>query len=294
MKRLETIEDLRAYRAALHDSVGVVLTMGFLHEGHVSLVTAARAENDHVLATIFVNPTQFGPHEDLSVYPRDLPRDLAMLQAAGVEAVFTPTPAMMYPPGSQTLITVAVVSQEKEGGRRPGHFQGVATVVAKFFNLIQPQRTYFGQKDAQQVAVIRRMVRDLDFPLEVRVGPIVRDINHLAMSSRNVYLSSDERQAARVLYHALQETAAAYTSGERQPDVLREIATHIIVAEPLAALDYVSLADARTLTEQTTPTDRPLLLSIAAKIGHPRLLDNILLPVALNTLEGATAVLGAE
>ena len=294
MRILETIADLRAYRTSLYGSVGTVLTMGYLHEGHVSLVKAARAENDHVIATIFVNPTQFGPNEDLSAYPRDLPHDLTMLQAAGVDAVFTPTPAMMYPPGYQTSITVDIVSQEKEGGRRPGHFRGVATVVAKFFNLIQPQNAYFGQKDAQQVAVIRRMVRDLDFPLAVRVGPIIRDDNGLAMSSRNVYLSPEERQAARVLYQALQETGVAYTTGERQPDILRAIATRVIMAEPLAALDYVSLSNAHTLAEQITPTDTPLLVSVAAKIGKPRLLDNILLPLSLNTLEGATSALGAE
>jgi pantoate--beta-alanine ligase len=229
----------------------------------------------------------------LSAYPRDLPRDLALLQSAGVEAVFTPTPAMMYPTGYQTTIDVEKVSQEKEGRVRPGHFRGVATVVAKLFNLIQPHRSYFGQKDAQQVAVIRRMVQDLNFPLEIRVGPIVREADGLAMSSRNVYLTPDERQAARVLHRALQETASVYAAGERNPDVLRETAARIIAAEPRATLDYVSLSDARTLAEQNDPTETPLLLSMAAKIGKPRLLDNILLPLELNTLEGATANLGA-
>lgn len=293
MRLLETIADLRTYRSALSGRVGVVLTMGYLHEGHLSLVRAARHENDHVLATIFVNPTQFDPKEDLSAYPRNLPRDLAMLQEAGVEAVFTPTSAIMYPAGYQTTISVETVSQGKEGAMRPGHFRGVATVVAKLFNLTQPHRSYFGQKDAQQVAVIRRMAQDLNFPLEVRVGPIVREADGLAMSSRNVYLKPDERQAARILHRALHATALAYAAGERNPDVLRSTAEHVIRAEPLAALDYVSVADARTLAELATPTDAPLLLSLAAKIGKPRLLDNMLLPLALNTLEGATATLGA-
>jgi pantoate--beta-alanine ligase len=294
LRVLDSIIDLRTYRRELTGHVGVVLTMGYLHEGHVSLVRAARAENDHVLATIFVNPTQFGPNEDLAAYPRNLPRDLEMLQAAGVDAVFTPTPAMMYPPGYQTYITVETVTQEKEGGIRPGHFRGVATVVAKLFNLTQPTRTYFGQKDAQQVAVIRRMAYDLNFPLEVRVGPIVRETDGLAMSSRNIFLSPEHRQAARVLNRALQAAGEAYATGEHQPDVLRQITADMIASEPLAALDYVSLSDARTLSEQTTPSEAPLLLSVAARIGKPRLLDNILLPLALNTLEGASATLGVE
>jgi len=293
LRLLETIVDLRTYRSELSGQVGVVLTMGYLHAGHLSLVQAARHENDHVLATIFVNPTQFDPKEDLSAYPRDLPRDLAMLQEAGVDAVFTPTPVMMYPAGYQTTISVETVSEGKEGAVRPGHFRGVATIVAKLFHLTQPHRSYFGQKDAQQVAVIRRMVQDLIFPLEVRVGPIVRESDGLAMSSRNVYLRPDERQAARVLHRALQATAMAYAAGERHPDALRSTAEHVIGAEPLAALDYVSVADACTLAEQTHPTDAPLLLSLAAKIGKPRLLDNMLLPLELNTLEGATATLGA-
>lgn len=293
MRVIETIADLRTYRGGLTGRMGVVMTMGYLHEGHVSLVQAARRENDHVLATIFVNPMQFGPKEDLSAYPRDLSRDLGMLQAAGVDTVFTPTPAMMYPAGYQTTITVETVSKEKEGGIRPGHFRGVATVVAKLFNLTQPHRSYFGQKDAQQVAVIRRMVRDLDFPLEVRVGPIVREPGGLAMSSRNIYLTPDERQAALVLNRALKATSEAYAAGERQPDTLRRMTEDFIASEPLAALDYVSVADAYTLAEQTSATERPLLLSVAAKIGKPRLLDNMLLPLELNTLDGATATLGA-
>ena len=293
MRLLETIADLRTYRGGLTGSVGVVMTMGYLHAGHLSLVEAARRENDHVLATIFVNPTQFGPNDDLSAYPRDLPRDFAMLQEAGVEAVFTPTPAMMYPDGYQTYITVDTVSQGKEGAMRPGHFRGVATVVAKLFHLIQPHRSYFGQKDAQQVAVIRRMVHDLNFPLEVRVGPVVREADGLAMSSRNVYLTPEERAAAPVLYRALEAAANAYAAGERDPGTLQGIAEHSILNEPRAALDYVSVADAATLAEQTIATDAPLLISLAAKIGKPRLLDNMLLPLELNTLEGATSTLGA-
>ncbi len=292
MKVVHTIAELRAARAALKGEVGVVPTMGYLHAGHLVLVDAARAENDHTLATIFVNPTQFAANEDLAAYPRDLPRDLAMLEAAGVELVFNPDPTTMYPPGFQTYINVEEVSLGREGGARPGHFRGVATVVAKLFNLTEPNRAYFGQKDAQQVAVVRQMARDLDFPLEVVVCPIVREPDGLAMSSRNVYLTPEQRQAAAVLYRALQAVGAAYEQGERQPESLQQIAINVISAEPLAQLDYVSLAEASTFAEIKTPVETPLLLSVAAKVGKPRLLDNCLLPLTLNTREGATQTLG--
>lgn len=292
MHVLETISALRAYRRGLVGDVGVVPTMGYLHEGHLSLVKEARRENAHVLATIFVNPTQFSPTEDLSAYPRDIPRDLALLEQAGVDAVFLPTPAMMYPPHYQTYILVEGVSQGKEGVSRPTHFRGVATVVTKLFHLTDPTRAYFGQKDAQQVVVIRQMVRDLNFGLEVVVCPIVREQDGLAMSSRNVYLTPTERSAARILSQALHQAGELYESGERTPEALRRGVLDVLNYEPLAQVDYVSVSRASDMQELTTPTDKPLLVSIAVKIGKPRLLDNFLLPMSLNTRHGASATLG--
>lgn len=292
MQVLETLQDLRAYRRTLREPLGLVPTMGYLHEGHLALVRSARQENKQVMVTIFVNPTQFAAHEDLSAYPRDLPRDLALLAAEGVDTVFTPTPALMYPQGYQTYVHVEQVSQGREGASRPQHFRGVATVVAKLFNLTQADHAYFGQKDAQQVAVVRRMVSDLNFPLTIRVHPIVREADGLAMSSRNVYLKPHERQAATVLSRALQASAQLYAQGERHPQRLRAEAQRILASEALAQPDYVSLALASTLEEVHEPSSAPLLLSLAAQVGKPRLLDNCLLPVELNTLEGASKVLG--
>lgn len=292
MHVVETVAALRAARAAFVGRVGLVTTMGALHAGHLSLVEQARAENDAVLVTIFVNPTQFAPHEDLSKYPRDLPRDLAMLEAAGVDLVFTPTPQVMYPPGFQTVVDVTKVSQGLEGEHRPGHFQGVATVVAKLFNLVQADRAYFGQKDAQQAAVIRTMARDLNFLLEVVVCPTVRESDGLAMSSRNVYLTPEQRRAAPVLYRALQAAGAAYADGERQPDTLQQCVLDVLTAEPQAQMEYVSVCDARTLQNITTMIDTPLLVSMAVKIGSTRLIDNYLLPGELNTRDGLTQMLG--
>ncbi|MCC6616820.1 MAG: pantoate--beta-alanine ligase [Anaerolineae bacterium] len=293
MRVVKTIPDLRAARATLGQSVGVVLTMGALHAGHLALVRAARADHDHVLATIFVNPTQFTPGEDFARYPRPIERDLDLLRDHGVDLVFTPTPDVMYPPGFQTHITVDGVTQGLEGAARPGHFMGVATVVAKFFNLTQPATTYFGQKDAQQVVVVRRMVRDLDFPLAVAVIPTEREPDGLAMSSRNVYLTPDQRQGATALRRALLAAGAAYETGERDPAALREAA--------LAALhdcggevEYVSLNDPRTLAPVDRPTEAPLLLSLVVRYGRTRLLDNGLLPASLNTRAGLSAALGGE
>jgi len=293
MQVVETISELRSARRQLPGRVGVVLTMGYLHEGHLALVRAAREECDSVLATIFVNPTQFAEGEDLSTYPRDMPRDLRLLEEAGVDLVFTPTPELMYPPRYQTWVTVEEVTRGKEGGQRPGHFRGVTTVVSKLFNLTQPDFAYFGQKDAQQVVVIRQMVRDLNFPLEIVVCPVVRAGDGLALSSRNVYLSGEERRAATALNRALLTAGDRYESGERDPVVLKAAAAQVLSAEPLAQVDYISLADASTLQEVTDPSERPLLLSLAVQVGKPRLLDNCLLPLALNTREGATRVLGA-
>lgn len=292
MQVIDNIPALRQARTQIRGRLGVVPTMGALHAGHLSLVEAARAENDAILATIFVNPTQFAANEDLAAYPRDLPRDLDLLDKAGVDFVFTPTPDLMYPPGYQTYINVEQVSQGLEGARRPGHFRGVATVVAKLFNLTQPTVAYFGQKDAQQVAVIRQMVHDLNFPLEIAVCPTMRELDGLAMSSRNVYLNIEQRQAATVLYRALQSAAAAYAAGERDPEKLRQTMFDILRTEPLAAPDYVSVADVRTLQELSQPIDAPMLASLTVGIGKTHLLDNFILPPELNDRAGLSRVLG--
>ncbi len=258
--------------------VGLVPTMGALHAGHLALVAAARAANDHVIVTIFVNPTQFAANEDLAKYPRDLPHDLELLRSAGVDVVFTPTPDLMYPAGFQTWVDVIEVAKGLEGARRPGHFRGVATVVAKLFNLTQPDEAYFGQKDAQQVAVIQRMVRDMNFPLRVVVCPTVREADGLAMSSRNVYLTPEQRAAAVAVPKALRAAAAAYAAGTRHPKDLREIMMSEVENEPAAALEYVSVAAADSLVELELPTDVPLLLSLSVRFGTTHLIDNQILP----------------
>ena len=278
MQITDTIAGLRAARAQVSGSIGLVPTMGALHAGHLSLAARARSENDTVIVTIFVNPLQFGPTEDFAAYPRDLEGDLKVLENAGVDLVFAPTPDLMYPPGFQTTVDVGSLGQILEGAHRPGHFRGVATVVAKLFNLTQPQRAYFGQKDAQQVAVIRQMVRDLNFPLEVVVCPIVRDSDGLALSSRNAYLTPDQRRAAPVLYRALRAAAAAYVVGERDPEALRRIMYATLAAEPLAQPEYVSVADADTLAECQENLAQRTLLSMAVRIGRTRLIDNLVLP----------------
>lgn len=279
MQVLTTIADLRAARKALAEPVGLAPTMGYLHAGHLALVEQARRENASVIVTIFVNPTQFGPSEDLSSYPRDLERDLDMLAAAGVDLVFTPEAGEVYPPGFQTFVSVEQLSQPLEGTRRPGHFRGVATVVAKLFNMAQPQRAYFGQKDAQQVRVIQQMARELDFPLEVVVCPTVREADGLAMSSRNSYLTPEQRTAAPVLYRSLLAVQAAFQAGERDGEALRGAARAVLAAEPLAQVEYVSLADADTLAELERVTG-PALCSLAVRIGRARLIDNLTLAAA--------------
>lgn len=255
---------------------GLVPTMGYLHEGHLSLVRRARAENDRVAVSIYVNPTQFGPSEDLNSYPRDLEGDLERLRKERADLVFTPDDVVMYPPGFQTEVIVKEISKPLEGTSRPSHFKGVATVVAKLFNIVQPTRAYFGQKDAQQVAVLRQMVRDLNFNLDLIVCPTVRELDGLAISSRNAYLSPAERAAATVLYRALSKAKAAYEQGERRGDVLRGLMAETVAAEPLARLDYASVADSATLAELEYVEDSALL-STAVFIGKTRLIDNILL-----------------
>lgn len=292
MEIVDSIEALRIARAGLRGTVGVIPTMGALHGGHRSLVDEARAEHDSIIVTIFINPMQFAPGEDLAAYPRDLPGDLKLLEAAGVDLVFTPTPDLMYPPGYQTYVEVETITEGLEGSHRPGHFRGVATVVSKLFHLTMPDTAYFGQKDAQQVAVIRRMVDDLNFPLNIAIVPTIREADGLAMSSRNTYLTPEQRAAAPVLYQALQAAGTAYASGERQPAILQTIMRQTLAHEPQAVIDYVSIDDAQTLHPVNQPTDKPILLSMAVKIGHTRLIDNGLLPLALNTRTGLEQMLG--
>jgi pantoate--beta-alanine ligase len=251
--------------------------MGYLHGGHLALVKTSQAQNTSTAVSIFVNPTQFNQVADLQAYPRDEARDLELLAGAGVSAVFLPSVEAIYPPAFQTYVSVERVSQGLEGAHRPQHFRGVATVVAKFFNLLQPTRAYFGAKDAQQVAVIRQMVEDLAFPLEVVVCPTVRAEDGLALSSRNARLSPTERQAAPVIYRALQAVQAHYQAGERQPRVLREIAQAVLQEEARARLEYVSVADAQTLEELETERPVPYLVSLAVFIGEVRLIDNVVL-----------------
>ncbi len=274
---VESVAELRTRRRALNGTVGFVPTMGYLHAGHLALVAQAARENDHVIVSIFVNPTQFGPNEDFSRYPRNTERDLALLRDSAVDLIFMPPVAAIYPPGFQTAIEVSEVSQGLEGGRRPGHFRGVATVVCKLFNLVQPDRAYFGQKDAQQVAVIRQMAIDLDFPLDVVIAPTKRAPDGLALSSRNTYLTLVEREAAPVLYRALLGAALAYHEGQRDSETLRQIMLEALAAEPMVAVDYVSVADAGTLREQEGELTRRTLFSLAVRIGKTRLIDNLVL-----------------
>jgi pantoate--beta-alanine ligase len=272
-----TLDELRAKRRLLAGPVGLVPTMGYLHEGHLSLVRRAREECASVVVSIFVNPTQFGPNEDLDAYPRDVPRDVNLLADAGADLVWIPTPQVMYPNGFQTWVEVEEVTKPLEGAKRPGHFRGVATVVAKLFNAVQPHKAYFGQKDAQQAVVIRRMVLDLNFPIDVVVCPIVREPDGLAMSSRNAYLNPAQRQAATVLYRALNAARQAYENGERQAERLRQLMAETIQAEPLARMQYVSCAETETLQEIDGRIDGQALLSMAVFVGNTRLIDNLIL-----------------
>jgi pantoate--beta-alanine ligase len=276
MQTVTTLAELHQALPTLPRPMGFVPTMGYLHRGHVSLAERARAECASVVASIFVNPTQFGPNEDLASYPRDLPRDLAMLDSAGVDLVWTPTPEVMYPPGFQTWVTVEGLTGRLEGERRPGHFRGVTTIVAKLFNAVGPQKAYFGQKDAQQAAVLRRMTLDLDLPIEIIVCPTVREADGLAMSSRNTYLNPEERQAASVLFRALTAANSAYEQGERRAETLRGIMQETIQAEKLARLEYVSCADYDSLDELEDVTGKTLL-SMAVYVGKTRLIDNFVL-----------------
>jgi len=276
MNTVQSISNSRQIRNDLPSPVGLVPTMGYLHEGHLSLVQRARKECANVIVSIFVNPTQFGPHEDLDAYPRDIPQDFALLEKYGVDLVWVPELEQMYTPDFQTWVTVERAAQPLEGKMRPGHFRGVTTVVAKLFNSVLPDKAYFGQKDAQQVVVIRRMVKDLNFPIDIVVCPIIREPDGLAMSSRNVYLDHEERQAAQVLFRSLSAAMSAFENGNNDAGQLREIMTGTIKSEPLAVLQYVSCADPDTLEELSGSISRALL-SMAVVIGKTRLIDNFLI-----------------
>lgn len=259
-------------------SIGLVPTMGALHAGHLSLIEAARNENDYVVVTIFVNPTQFGPNDDLSRYPRTLERDLELCGKAGVDLVFHPQPEVIYPPGYRSFVEVTDLQDVLCGASRPGHFRGVATVVLKLFNLVQPDRAYFGQKDAQQVRIIVQMVRDLDVPVEVRVCPIVREADGLALSSRNEYLGSEERRRATVLYRTLTEARRGIEAGECDAAKVRQAMAEQIAAVPGAALDYAAVVDSDSLQALgRIEVGRPVLLALAVRFGGTRLIDNMLI-----------------
>lgn len=261
-------------------TVGVVPTMGALHDGHLSLVREARRLCDVVVVSIFVNPAQFGPAEDFASYPRDLTNDTARLTDYNVDYIYAPAPEEIYPKGFSTFVTVEGMSDQLEGASRPGHFRGVATVVTILLNTVRPDFAFFGQKDAQQVLVVKRLVRDLSFPTEIVVLPIVREESGLAMSSRNAYLNQEEHKAAQCLYQALSRAKDAYTEGERNASRLAENVRTTIEREPLARVDYINVSDADTLEKLDKLDERAVLIAVAAKIGKTRLIDNIVLGAA--------------
>jgi pantoate--beta-alanine ligase len=267
---------MKAARSNSPGSVGFVPTMGYLHEGHLALVKQARVENSVVVVSIFVNPTQFGPAEDFKTYPRNTERDLALLQKENTDIVFMPSAEEMYPEKFSSWVVVEKVTDRLEGSCRPGHFKGVATVVAKLFNIVEPTRAYFGQKDAQQALVIKKMAADLNMNLEVVVSPTVREKDGLAMSSRNIYLNPQERKTATILFKALTLAQKLRKKGESDAEILRQQMTALISREPLAKIEYISIADTDTLEELSTINGQ-VLASMAVRIGQTRLIDNIIL-----------------
>ena len=275
MEVITTIAGIREKRHNLKGTVGFVPTMGYLHAGHIALVKQAKAENGISVVSIFVNPTQFGPKEDFKTYPRDINHDLSLLEPY-TDIVFIPSDKEMYPDGYNTWVEVNEITDVLEGAVRPGHFKGVTTVVNKLFNIIQPDKAYFGQKDAQQVAVIKKMARDLNMPLEVVVCPTIREDDGLAMSSRNTYLTPEMRKGAPVIYQSLQKAKEMVEAGEKTVAVIRREMTSMISKESLAVIDYISFADNETLKEIHT-IKPPVLISMAVKFGKTRLIDNIVL-----------------
>jgi pantoate--beta-alanine ligase len=277
MKVIETIAEMKKIRREYKGTVGFVPTMGYLHDGHIELVRRAKGENPVAGASIFVNPTQFGPKEDLASYPRDIPQDLKLLESVKTDFVFIPPAAEIYPPKYSTWVDVEKVTDRLEGAIRPGHFRGVATVVTKLFNIVEPTKAYFGQKDAQQCVVIKKFVTDLNMNVEIIICPTVREPDGLAMSSRNTYLKANERKAAVVLNQSLKLAEKLYSRGERNAETIRKKMTEFIKKEPLAQnIEYISIADNETLEELDT-IKPPALVSLVVKIGKPRLLDNVVL-----------------
>jgi pantoate--beta-alanine ligase len=283
MKICSTISEVRAACREARDGakiLGLVPTMGALHEGHLSLVRAAKAQSDVVAVSIFVNPTQFGPTEDLAKYPRQFEGDCGLLEKEGIDLLFAPSVEEIYPRGSVTWVTVEGLSDKLDGQSRPGHFRGVTTVVAKLFNIIEPDAAFFGQKDAAQLAVIRRMVRDLNFPVEIVACPIVREADGLAMSSRNAYLSEEERSRAIVLHRSLKEAEKRFRAGERNSNRLISAARELISSEPFVRADYLEMVDPESL-EPVEIVSGKALLAVAAYVGTTRLIDNIVLEPTL-------------
>ena len=276
MKVIETIEEMKQVRHEHDEPVGFVPTMGYLHEGHISLVKCARNENPLVVVSIFVNPTQFGPSEDLTTYPRDIPRDLAMLEKENTDIVFMPSADEIYPAHFNSWVEVSNLTERLEGASRPTHFRGVTTICNKLFNIVQPTRAYFGQKDAQQLLVIKKMATDLDMNLEVVACPTIREPDGLAMSSRNTYLNVEERRAATVLYQSLNLAQQMWSQGEKDGDIIRQAMSRIIRQQSLATIDYVSIANTETL-EELDRIMTPALVSLAVRIGRTRLIDNVVL-----------------
>ena len=280
---MRIIRDIHEMQAAVRSAkvqgmtISLVPTMGALHEGHLSLVRSARAQGTHVVVSIFVNPLQFGPTEDFNQYPRTLEADCARLEAEGVEIVFAPPTDQMYPAGATTVVHVEGLSEKLDGRSRPGHFKGVSTIVAKLFHIVQPDYAVFGQKDAAQVAVLRRMVRDLNMDVKVVVAPIVREADGLALSSRNAYLTADQRRQALVLYRALKRVEADANSGESCAEKLKNAALSVLASEPAAVVDYVEIVDPETL-DPVEEIGQGALVAVAASFGPTRLIDNLLLP----------------
>lgn len=276
MKLITTIKEIREIVSEWKKAgktVGLVPTMGYLHEGHQSLIRQAHAENDEVVVSVFVNPTQFSANEDLSSYPRDIENDLEKSREAGASLIFHPEVSEMYPDGFNTYIEAFGVTEVLEGASRPTHFRGVTTVVGKLFNIVQPDRAYFGQKDAQQAAVIEQMVRDLNFPVKVVRCPIIREEDGLAKSSRNVYLSEEEREAALVLSQSLKLAKEMLEQGEQSAEKIKQTMTEKIQQEPLAEIDYIKIVDHRSL-QDVAVIEAAVLIPIAVRIGSTRLIDN--------------------
>ena len=277
MQVVRTIRDYRAARAALSGSVGLFPTLGGVHNGHLALVDRARSECANVVGWLFLNPTQFGPNEDLDHYPHDQKLDLSLLEAHRVDLLLMPSLEEIYPDGFDTLVRVGGITERLEGERRPGHFDGVTTIVLKLLNIMQPDRAYFGEKDAQQLRVVRQLVRDLNLPMEIVACPTVRDPDGLALSSRNAYLSDKERADALALSRGLRLAQEAFASGQRDADTLRSTLRAELESAPLVRIDYISLADNETLEELSGEIQPPALLSLAAHVGKTHLIDNITL-----------------